>query len=86
MAAEARKFHILHSAVSFKNTSTSLGYQIHTSVFPWQIRVTWSVIAKEKQGGQNGFEKKLLLVLTFLQITISIISSFVIYAKVMYGI
>lgn len=49
VAAEARKFHILRSAVSFKNSS-SIWYQIHTSVFPWQIRVTRTVILKEKQG------------------------------------
>jgi len=77
VAAEARKFHVLHSAVSFKNTSANTGYQIHMSVFPWQIRVTHSVIMKEKQGDQNCFEKKLLLVLTLLRIAFLIASSLV---------
>lgn len=76
VAAEARKFHILHSAVSFKNTSTTTEYQIHMSLFPWQIRVIRSV--KDKQGDQNFFQKNLLLVFTFLQLAFLITSSLVI--------
>lgn len=38
------------------------------SVFPWQIRVTSSVILKEKQCHQNYIETKQLLVLMLLQI------------------
>lgn len=78
MAGEARTFHIPHSAVSFKNTPTSIGYQIHMSVFQWQISVTCSVTVNENQDDQNFFQKNLLLVLTFLQMTFLITSSLVI--------
>lgn len=39
-----------------------------TSVFLWQIRVTTSVVLKEKQCHQNCFEMKQLLVLMLLKI------------------